>query len=921
MKPLSSSVALRLTIWFLLLSILPMAVLAVFVRRNVFAALEQVAIVSQRNQAAMNAGHIAALGYDESYLREHISHSQPVGGEHFLVDEQGVILFHPNPDRVGVLLSEFYSPESLQLILADENGGFIDQKSGHLVGFSHIAGRNWVDIVAIGSSVLTSEIGYLTRISSLQLALSLIVVAFAGGLVIWFLVGHPLRKLTWAAKELGQGNLDVELDASVMEDELNILAIAFNESRLKIRSLVNGLEQQLKELEATSASLRDSEARFRTIFDSINDAILVKDFSSDSILDVNSKFCEMFGYQPDDLRHLSVKNLLGNDGDYDYKNMRRMIRHVKRLGPQVFEWRARRKDGTFFWVEISMHVASLSEGVQHLVVVARDIDQRKNSQQAQVAVYRVAQVAQVKPTLYEFFSSIHQILQTLIPAPNFLVALYRGNDDEIYYPYHLDEREIWPSAQQNVDRLLLRKMREMSGVLWINADNSHEYLDKDMLGVEVDAPFEQWLGVPLQTAHGLQGALVMKYYNSSVHLTEIDVETLSLFSVQVAAALERRRAEDALRESEARWRTLMQSSPQLIVTVNRGGQVIFINRPLVGLLPGAEAQLDFFQLMPGETLQDKKELLEQVFSRRKPVAFEFRLSGPEQAETWFSANLAPVVDRGHVELAILNAMDITQRKAAEDEVWRLNERLERRVKERTSMLEAANMELESFSYSISHDLRAPLRAINGFSRILEDEIENGEPETRQRYLALIRENAQQMGVLIDDLLSFSRLGRQAINLAMVSTREMVSQALYTLDSELQGRDVLLSIADLPDCVCDAALIKQVWMNLLSNAVKFTRQREEARIEIDFELREGEVVYIVRDNGTGFDMKYADKLFGVFQRLHRAEEFEGTGVGLAIVHRIVTRHGGRVWAESVPGEGSTFYFSLPLQNGNPVKKQS
>ena len=236
------------------------------------------------------------------------------------------------------------------------------------------------------------------------------------------------------------------------------------------------------------------------------------------------------------------------------------------------------------------------------------------------------------------------------------------------------------------------------------------------------------------------------------------------------------------------------------------------------------------------------------------------------------------------------------------------------------MLEAANMELESFSYSISHDLRAPLRAINGFSRILEDEIENGEPENRQRYLALIRENAQQMGVLIDDLLSFSRLGRQAINLAAVSTRELVSQVLYTLDPELQGRNVVLSIADLPDCVCDAALVKQVWMNLLSNAVKFTRQREDARIEIDFELREGELVYIVRDNGTGFDMKYADKLFGVFQRLHRAEEFEGTGVGLAIVHRIVTRHGGRVWAESVPGEGSTFYFSLPLQNGNPVKKQ-
>lgn len=920
MKPLSSSVAWRLTIWFLFLSILPMVVVAVFVRRNVLAALEQVAIVSQRNQAVMNASHLAELNDANDNPLEHIAHNQPDDGEHFLVDGQGLILFHANPARVGVSLAEFYSPESLQLIFGAESGGFVDEKSGYLVGFSRVPGSDWVDVIAVESGVLSSEIGYLTRISSLQLALSLIVVAFAGGLVIWFLVGHPLRQLTWAAKELGRGNLDVELDAATMEDELGILAVAFNESRLKISTLVNGLEQQLKELASTSSSLRDSEARFRTIFDSINDAILVKDFSSDSILDVNSKFCEMFGYQPDDLRDLSVKNLLDSDGDYDYKNMRRMIRHVKRLGPQVFEWRARRKDGSFFWVEISMHVASLSEGSHHLIVVARDIDQRKHSQQAQIAVYRVAQIAQIKPTLYEFFSSIHQILQTLIPAPNFLVALYRGDEDEIYYPYHLDEREIWPSAQQDVDRLLLRKMREMSSVLWINADNFHEYLgDKDALGAGVDVPFEQWLGVPLQTSHGPQGALVMKYYESSVHPTSVDVETLSLFSVQVAAALERKRAEDALRESEARWRTLMQSSPQLIVTVNRSGQVIFVNRPLAEL-SGSETQMDFFQLIPGESLQDKKELLEQVFNKRKSITFEFQLLSADQSEIWFSANLAPVVDRGHVDLAILNAMDITQRKSAENEVWRLNEKLERRVKERTSMLEAANMELESFSYSISHDLRAPLRAINGFSRILEDEIENGESETRQRYLGLIRENAQQMGVLIDDLLSFSRLGRQAINMTIVSTRELVSQVLYTLDPELQGRDVALSIAELPDCICDAVLMKQVWMNLLSNALKFTRQREMARVEIDFDLREGEVVYMVRDNGTGFDMKYADKLFGVFQRLHRAEEFEGTGVGLAIVHRIVTRHGGRVWAESVPGEGSTFYFSLPLQNGNPAKKQ-
>jgi len=237
------------------------------------------------------------------------------------------------------------------------------------------------------------------------------------------------------------------------------------------------------------------------------------------------------------------------------------------------------------------------------------------------------------------------------------------------------------------------------------------------------------------------------------------------------------------------------------------------------------------------------------------------------------------------------------------------EDLERRVVERTAQLNAANNELESFSYSVAHDLRAPLRAMDGFSRLVVEDFAPLLPDEAQRYLHLVRENAQQMGRLIDDLLTFARLSRQPVNRQPVHTADLVEQVVKDLQRDREGRAVQVAINDLPVCQADPALLKQVFANLLSNALKFTRTREEARIEVRSQTDDGEPVYVVKDNGVGFDMQYVGKLFGVFQRLHRAEEYEGTGVGLAIVQRIIHRHGGRIWAEAEVDKGATFYFTL------------
>ncbi len=240
-----------------------------------------------------------------------------------------------------------------------------------------------------------------------------------------------------------------------------------------------------------------------------------------------------------------------------------------------------------------------------------------------------------------------------------------------------------------------------------------------------------------------------------------------------------------------------------------------------------------------------------------------------------------------------------------------NSSLEQRVRARTSQLEDSNRELEAFSYSVSHDLRTPLRSIDGFSRlVLEENSEELSPETARK-LGIIRAAAQQMGALIDDLLAFSRLGRVEVKKRRVYTDEVVNEVISELKQEFSGRQIEFVVAPLPACYADPVLLRQVFRNVLGNAVKFTRLRAAARIEVGTipSTTPGMVTFFVKDNGAGFDMRYSDKLFGVFQRLHRVEEFPGTGVGLALVRRIVERHGGKVWAESVVDMGATFYLSL------------
>jgi PAS domain S-box-containing protein len=383
---------------------------------------------------------------------------------------------------------------------------------------------------------------------------------------------------------------------------------------------------------------------------------------------------------------------------------------------------------------------------------------------------------------------------------------------------------------------------------------------------------------------------------------------------QPLSILESNRDVTERKEEEEKFRNLLESAPDAMVIVDRDGLVQIVNAQTERLfgysrdeLIGKPVEILMPQRFHAQHVGHRSNYSESPRPREMGAGLE--LSGRRKDGTEFpiEISLSPFKTRGRtfISSAIRNVSD---RRQAEEQIRKLNSVLRDRIAE----LNAVNKELESFSYSVSHDLRAPLRHIDGFTRILKEEYAGELPQDGVRYLDRVLEAANHMGHLVDDLLNLARIGRREVAKQRVRLEDVVREAIAELPPETSQRNIEWLIEPLAYADCDPGLLKLVFSNLLSNSAKFTRTRQDAVIEIGECESRGASAYFVRDNGVGFDPKYADKLFGVFQRLHRQEDFEGTGIGLATVQRIIRRHGGEIWAESEPDRGATFFFTLGAQ---------
>jgi PAS domain S-box-containing protein len=422
------------------------------------------------------------------------------------------------------------------------------------------------------------------------------------------------------------------------------------------------------------------------------------------------------------------------------------------------------------------------------------------------------------------------------------------------------------------------------------------------------------IGAPIRNQHEVIGVIML----FSQTLRTIDSEFLELMKAigsQIGEYIRRRWIEKALKHSERRFRALIENSSDAIILIGVDGKIHDMTPPAEHILGYAGDDLrgkNAFEFIH----QDDQENTRNLFLKIAKAPGErftavYRVLHKDGSWRWMEGIGTNLMNEPAVHAFVINHRDITEYKRAEEEVLKLNTGLEQLVGQRTEQLRAANEELEAFSYSVAHDLRAPLRALIGFTQMLMEHSTSQLDDEGRRIVNIIKMNGARMGQLIDDLLAFSRISRQ--ELGPVTTVDMVGSIHDIIDEfhrDHPEENVTFTVHDMPMARCSEPMIRQVWVNLISNAVKFTRDCSERIVELGSIRCPDEDVFFVKDNGIGFDMQFSEKIFGLFQRLHSNRAYEGTGAGLAIVKRIIHRHGGRVWAVSMSAKGATVYFSLP-----------
>jgi PAS domain S-box-containing protein len=629
-----------------------------------------------------------------------------------------------------------------------------------------------------------------------------------------------------------------------------------------------------RERERTAEALKQSEERFRLLADEVVEGIVLSE--DGTIFDANESFTRMYGYELEEVVGMKAVELVP-------PGMREMVsRRILSERAEPYESRGLRKDGTVFPIEVRPRRIPYG-GREVRVTSVLDLTERKRSDEAlraSEAEYRaIFELAGVGKTQAD-----PETGRLVRVNPKFCEITGYSAEELLGMTFlqltHPDDREgdldrfgrmVRGEGDYSVEK---RYVRKDGSVAWVSV-NATVVRDED--------------GRPLRTAATIQDITERKR-------AEEDLRRLR--------ETERTRNEEALREAQERFRSAFDNAPIGVAVVGLDGRFLQVNRSLCEILGYSEEHLlstTFQEITHPDDVEASLEHVNRVMSDEVDrYSLEKRYLGAEGSPVWVSLSVSLVRDaEGNPLYFVDQIQDITERKLAERELAR-----------RAEELAHANAELEQFSYSVSHDLRAPLRSIDGFSQILLEDYADSLDEEGRAYLARVRAASQHMGHLMDDLLDLSRVSRRPLRSGLVDLSALARDIVEELQRSQPDRNVRFRVADGLRANGDARLLAVALENLLGNAWKFTSRKEGARIEFGVVGEGTRPVYFVRDDGAGFDQAYADKLFGAFQRLHRDEEFEGTGIGLATVQRVIGRHGGRLWAEGEVDKGATFYFTLP-----------